>query len=70
MKRMKSFLALMVALPLAANCVFALAEETKLGHIGILFAAVWLMRHSICGRKNEKPLLYNGEPDGECGDGI
>lgn len=45
-------------------------EETKLGHIGILFAAVWFMRTAFAAEKNEKSLLHNGEPDGECGDGV
>ena len=40
MKRMKSFLALMVALLLAANCVFALAEETTMDVSGVAIGNV------------------------------
>lgn len=40
MKRMKSFLALMVALLLAANCVFALAEETTMEVSGVAIGNV------------------------------
>ena len=40
MKRMKSFLALMVALLLAANCVFALAEGTTMDVSGVAIGNV------------------------------
>ena len=41
--------------------------------LGILVFCLLLF--GLCGtafaeEKNEKPLLHNGEPDGECGDGI
>ena len=45
-------------------------KKTKLGHIGIRLLLFGLCGTAFAAGKNEKSLLHNGEPDGECGDGV